>query len=121
MVNHQNGKPGVAKGARYRTRFFDGEWEIMIVQGHGERVIEAFGIDQALEELTLNDPNFQPVAYHGTTPENAERILVEGFRTHAQKRHSRKYAYVADQAQNCVKPGSGKYKQKKSACVVLNL
>ena len=53
MVNHQNGQPGAAKGARYRTRFLDGEWEIKIVQGHGEKVMEAFGIDQALEEITL--------------------------------------------------------------------
>ena len=38
MVNHQNGKPGVAKGARYRTRFLDGEWEIMVVKGQSKRV-----------------------------------------------------------------------------------
>ena len=79
----------------------------MCVQGHGEEVIETFGIDQALEELTLDDPDFPLAAYHGTTPENAEKILVEGFRTRVEKRHSRKYGFVADKVQNCVKPGSG--------------
>ena len=77
------------------------------VQGHSERILEAFGIDQDFELITADDPDLPSVAYHGTTPDSAEEILTVGFRTRTGKHRSRRYAYVADKVQNCVKPGSG--------------